>query len=239
MDITNLKNYSDQKRYVAASFGMQALQQYMRFEEGDTVLDAGCGTGEMCSYISKQPGVASVVGFDLSPDFISYAQLHNSAKNVLYHVADTSDASTIKPEWQGAFSKVVCLFVLHWIRDKVSALKVLHSCLKVGGEILLVCPTDKTKVYRSQVLMASHPKWGPYAKDFVASILMPWPSRDLANQSHSSHLLEESGFDVIACHVGNYQYCFDSRDKLRDYLRLISPYLCSIPEDKRGIPSRP
>ncbi|XP_035677354.1 biotin biosynthesis bifunctional protein BioCD-like [Branchiostoma floridae] len=110
-------------------------------------IDAGCGTGELCSYISQQPGVASVVGFDLSPDFISYARTNNSSPNVRYHVADAADPSTIKPEWRGAFSKVVSTFVLHWVKDKPTALNMLNSCLKPGGEIVFLCVSDKSKFH--------------------------------------------------------------------------------------------
>ncbi|KAI8484869.1 hypothetical protein Bbelb_374660 [Branchiostoma belcheri] len=104
MDTTNPRYYS-QNRSLQHDFGLELLQQYMRWEEDDTVLDAGCGTGEICKYISQQPGVASVLGLDVPPDFIRYATQHNSSQNVVYDVSDISDASTIKPEWHGAFSK--------------------------------------------------------------------------------------------------------------------------------------
>ncbi|CAH1262942.1 PPP1R14B [Branchiostoma lanceolatum] len=82
MNTTEAAHYS-QNRSFQHSFGVedtQVLQQYMKWEEGDAVLDAGCGTGEICKYISQQPGVASVVGFDVSPDFVSYASQHNSTQ---------------------------------------------------------------------------------------------------------------------------------------------------------------
>ncbi|CAH1253363.1 Hypp1160 [Branchiostoma lanceolatum] len=122
MDTTKPEHYS-QNSSVQHSLGVEVLQQCMKWEEGDTVLDAGCGTGEICKHISQQPGIASVVGFDASPDFVSYASQYNSSTNILYHVADVSDVTTLKKEWQGAFSKVVSLSVLHWVQDKAAALK--------------------------------------------------------------------------------------------------------------------
>ncbi|XP_066289872.1 juvenile hormone acid O-methyltransferase-like [Branchiostoma lanceolatum] len=179
MDTTKPEHYS-QNSSVQHSFGVEVLQQYMEWEEGDTVLDAGCGTGAICKYISQQPGVASVVGFDVSADFVSFASQHNSSPNILYQVADVSDVSTLKPEWQGAFSKVVSLSVLHWVQDKVAALKALCNCLKPGGEILMTFGTDKNKSVQTNLQMAAHPKWQIYLKDFVPN-LFPWPSSDLAN----------------------------------------------------------
>ncbi|XP_078585214.1 juvenile hormone acid O-methyltransferase-like [Branchiostoma floridae x Branchiostoma japonicum] len=228
MNATKAEHYS-QNSSIQHSVGVAVLQQYMKWEEGDTVLDAGCGTGEICKYISKQPGVASVLGFDVSPDFVSYASQHNSAANILYHVADISDASTIKPEWQGAFSKVISFFVLHWVKDKTAALKALHSCLKPGGEILLILGTDENKSIQTKLKMAEHHKWKPYFKDFLPN-LFPWPSSDLANQH--SRILTECGFEVLSYHLKEYQIVFESREKMRETFRAVYPHLRYIPQDK-------
>ncbi|CAH1264511.1 Hypp3005 [Branchiostoma lanceolatum] len=228
MDTTNPQHYS-QNNALQHSVGVSALQQYMTWEEGDVVMDAGSGTGELCNYISQQPGVASVVGFDLSPDFISYARMNNSSPNVLYHVADASDPSTVKPEWRGSFSKVVSIFALQWIKDKATTLKVLNSCLKPGGEIVFVCDVEKSKA--SEITPAL-PKWKTYLGDADPNVF-PWPSSDLTNDRRSILFLESCGFEVIACDISNYQYSFDSRDQFREYFRGGQTELHSIPEHKQ------
>ncbi|XP_019616241.1 PREDICTED: juvenile hormone acid O-methyltransferase-like [Branchiostoma belcheri] len=230
MDTTNPRYYS-QNRSFQHDLGVELLQQYMRWEEGDTVLDAGCGTGEICKYISQQPGVSSVVGLDVSPDFVRYSSQQNSSPNVLYDVSDISDASTIKPEWQGAFSKVVSFQVLHWVKDKAAALKVLHSCLKPHGEILFWVGIDVNKWGKISPGMASHPKWKVYLKDFEPN-LFPWPSSDLVKESHSSYLLEECGFEVLSCHLKEQQYSFTSREQWKKTMSAVFRHLCYLPPDK-------
>ncbi|XP_019634835.1 PREDICTED: juvenile hormone acid O-methyltransferase-like isoform X2 [Branchiostoma belcheri] len=230
MDTTKPEHYS-QNRSLQQNIGVELLQQYMRWEGGDTVLDAGCGTGEICKYISQQPGVASVVGFDVSPDFISFASQHNSSANMRYHVSDVSDASTIKPEWQGAFSKVVSFAVLHWIQDKVAALKVLHSCLKPGGEMLLWFSTDKSKFCQTVIDMATHHKWKTYLNDFEPN-WFPWPSSDFVNGGCSSRLLEECGFEVLSTHSKEFQESFSSKKQWRELMSSVLPHLSYIPLDK-------
>ncbi|XP_078594833.1 juvenile hormone acid O-methyltransferase-like [Branchiostoma floridae x Branchiostoma japonicum] len=233
MDTGNPHHYS-QNNSLQHGVGVEVLQQYMTWEGGDAVLDAGCGTGELCSYISQQPGVASVVGFDLSPDFISYARTNNSSPNVRYHVADAADPSTIKPEWRGAFNKVVSFFVLHWVKDKATALKALNSCLKPGGEIVFVCVSDKSKFHEVPLELSSLPKWSIYLKD-AAPALFPWPSSDImiTNEQRSSRLMEACGYEVIACDIKKYPHCYISRDQVRGVLRPTLPHLSYIPDDKQ------
>ncbi|XP_066274887.1 juvenile hormone acid O-methyltransferase-like [Branchiostoma lanceolatum] len=226
MDTTKPVHYSKNSSH-QYSFGVEVLQQYMKWEEGDAVLDAGCGTGATCKYISQQPGVASVAGFDVSPDFISYASQHNPSPNILYHVADVSDVSTFKPEWQGAFSKAVSFFVLHWVRDKVSALKALHHCLKPRGEIVTCSTTDKSKILQTFTKMVAHPKWKIYLQHPV--LLFPWPSSDVTNRL----LMEECGFEVLSCQLKAAPEPFESKEKLKEFLGSIFPLLSYIPQDKR------
>ncbi|KAI8514742.1 hypothetical protein Bbelb_073330 [Branchiostoma belcheri] len=217
-----------QNRALQQGLTVQVLQQYMRWEGGDTVMDVGCGTGDICRYISQQPGVASVVGFDLSADFISYARERNSSPNIVYHVGDASDASTFKPEWKGAFGKIVSIFVLHFIQDQVATLKMLHSCLKPGGEILLVTISEKSTIYQVWLELASLPKWEIYMKDFVAN-MFPWPSSDLVKDS--SRLLEECGFQTLACGIKEHRQAFDSKSQILEGIRSVLP--SKVPQDKR------
>ncbi|XP_035698018.1 uncharacterized protein LOC118431045 [Branchiostoma floridae] len=229
MDATTADHYS-RNRSFQQSVGVKVLQQYLRWEGGDTVLDAGCGTGEICTYISQQPGVASVLGFDVSAEFVSFASQYNSAPNVRYDVADVSDISTYKPEWEGAFSKAVCLYVLHWVRDKAAALRAIHSCLTSRGEILLLCDTEESSFNQTSLIMASHPKWQPYLGEFVP-IVFPWPSGDLGK--NRSRLMQECGFEVLSCHIEQNHQHFESKAKLKEWLRAVFPHLNYIPQDRQ------
>eukprot|EP00058_Branchiostoma_floridae_P009199 XP_002594687.1 hypothetical protein BRAFLDRAFT_130920 [Branchiostoma floridae] len=206
MDTTKPEHYT-QNSSLQYSIGIRALQKYMEWEGDDTVLDAGCGTGEICMFISQQPGVASVVGFDVSPDFVSYASQQNSSTNILYHVADVSDLSTIKPEWQGAFSKVVSFSVLHWVRDKVTALKALHSCLKPGGEIVMVFATDESKIIPNYLKMAAHPSWDTGLKS--VKMMSRWFDPYAVQRDMFSKILCPKSYSKVAIPVSTWMknYC--------------------------------
>ncbi|XP_066271838.1 uncharacterized protein [Branchiostoma lanceolatum] len=228
MDTTTPDQYS-QARLPQNSHGLEVLQRYMRWEGGDTVLDVGCGTGEMSQYMSRQPGVTSVVGFDLSTDYISYASQRNSSDKVSYHVANVSDPSTFKSDWSGAFSKVVNLEVLHWVQDKPKALKAMHSCLKPHGELLIVCHADTHRFCKTVSDMTLHPRWKAYLKSFDPK-LYPWSSDDFY-QGHSQ-LLEECGFEVLACgQIEHRPQSFESKGQLRAFMRVSFAQHGHIPQE--------
>lgn len=77
--------------------GMAALSQLDRMltmlnpTEGDVVLDMGCGYGLISQYIAEQTG-AKVVGVDLSPSAIEYANTLAAKNDKLeFHVMDVCD----------------------------------------------------------------------------------------------------------------------------------------------------
>ena len=58
-------------------------------KQGDLVLDLGCGTGISTRFIAEQG--AKVIGVDISPDLIGYAQVNSAHPNAEYHCADITD----------------------------------------------------------------------------------------------------------------------------------------------------
>ena len=48
--------------------------QFVGFENGDRVLDIGCGTGSLTDEIVRTTGAAKIVGIDASQTFLDYAR---------------------------------------------------------------------------------------------------------------------------------------------------------------------
>ncbi|KAI8493785.1 hypothetical protein Bbelb_281320 [Branchiostoma belcheri] len=190
------------------------------------VLDVGCGTGEITKLMSQQPGVKSVVGIDLSSDFISFASKYNAAENVSFHVADASKSADFKPEWKGAFTKATCFTVLHWIQDKRSALKNIASCLEPGGELVINCLLESGE----QMGKLDLPKWKGYLEDFTYGVY-PWPNDDIDGMVQ---LFEEVGFEVLKCQEQNAPRKSFPTDPegSKAFMRTMLPQLKFIPTDK-------
>ncbi len=103
---------------------------------------------------------------------IAAARTNNSATNITYAVWDAQTVGD-NPEWREKFDKVVCFFALHWIPNQPKALRSILTCLKPGGEALLICVNREVVIKEGMQFLQSHPKWSGYLKEYVY-LFHPW-----------------------------------------------------------------
>lgn len=169
-----------------ADFGIQ---------EGDKVLDVGCGFGETALEISRIVGpTGEVVGIDCTDSFIDIAnQERDEAKatNVRYEIGDAQVCDL--PE--AYFDVVYSRFGVMFFQSAVRALRNAHRALKPGGKVCLI-------VWRS---LADNPCWGA-AKEVAlrhlpppgdgASTCGPGPF-SMASEETDRAMLEAAGFPEV------------------------------------------
>lgn len=100
--------------------------------KGKTILDAGCGTGELAGIIARR-GAQKVIGVDYSKDAIGVAKANWKNPNLEFLQKDIND---IKEK----FDVVVSLGTLEHLDEPLSALKKLKSLLKPNGSLIITCP---------------------------------------------------------------------------------------------------
>ena len=100
--------------------------------KGKTVLDAGCGTGELAGLIAKR-GVKRVVGIDYSKDAIAVAQKNWKAPNLEFF---QKDINQIKEK----FDIIVSLGTLEHLDEPFVVLKKLKNLLNPSGSLIITCP---------------------------------------------------------------------------------------------------
>lgn len=64
------------------------------FVQGRHVIDAGCGFGYGTAILSET-GVATILGVDIAPEAIAYAQKHFSGSNITFNIDDCEKLATI------------------------------------------------------------------------------------------------------------------------------------------------
>lgn len=118
-------------------------------EEGDTVLDVGCGTGSATMKAAAK--ARQVVGIDLSPHMIELAE-KKTVKKCLDNVCFTaSSVEDYKPE--EAFDKVISSFMIPHVKPHLrpAIYACMYGFLKPGGTVGLfgskgeVCDVYETR----------------------------------------------------------------------------------------------
>lgn len=94
---------------------------------GLRVLDMGCGTGEMCSWLLEN-GAASVTGIDVSERMLATAK--KSSQNRITYINVSAEDAAFEP---GSFDLVVSTYLLNYIEHIPPVFEKIHAWLKPGG----------------------------------------------------------------------------------------------------------
>jgi trans-aconitate methyltransferase len=122
----NSKLYDNSHDFVS-KFGQDILS-YLNPRAGETILDVGCGTGDLAKQISSVG--AEVVGIDSSADMISTAK--SKYPDIEFYHMDVRQM-----HFDIQFDAIFSNAVLHWVPEKEIVIKNMHSLLKDNGRIVI------------------------------------------------------------------------------------------------------
>jgi trans-aconitate 2-methyltransferase len=101
--------------------------------ENLSVIDLGCGTGELTLKLAGALSGASVVGIDNSPAMLEKANANVNA-NVNFELRSIEDLS-------GEWDLIISNAAIHWVEDHPKLLEKLWERLKPGGQIAVQVPS--------------------------------------------------------------------------------------------------
>lgn len=238
--------YSNPVLYSTSAYGQETdafkvLQKCTsHWGDSECIMDAGCGIGNVTKHLlSTIPTICKVIGVDILPDMINYANTFNSDPKISYHVADLQDKSTFRDDWIGSFDKVFSFTTLHWITDHAKVFQNFNSCLKLNGEVIANFPYEFPR-WNKAFNGVMEGKWRSYLSDFRTTLINVENIGELNNQSWQTSgdpikeykiLVEEQGFRVekIESVLPGSFLC--SMDQLERMLLSICPQLAMIPEE--------
>ncbi|MEH2221258.1 MAG: methyltransferase domain-containing protein [Nostoc sp.] len=178
------KNYWDATLYEDKhAFVWQYGEDLLKFlnpQPGESILDLGCGTGQLTAKIA-QVG-AEVMGVDYASAMIEKAR--ENYPHIRFDVADARKFQVDKP-LDGVFSNAV----LHWVKEAESAIASIHQSLKPGGRFVAEFG-GKGNVQAIATALESALE----AINMPAQALNPWYFPSIGEYAS---LLEQQGFDVI------------------------------------------
>ena len=116
----------DQQHHFVSDYGADVLQ-WLAPQQGEHILDVGCGTGALASQITESG--ASVYGVDASSEMIAAAMI--SYPNLNFEVIDATKLP-YKEDFDAIFSNAT----FHWIENQEALIKGLYKSLKPGGRLV-------------------------------------------------------------------------------------------------------
>ncbi|MBR5381020.1 MAG: methyltransferase domain-containing protein [Oscillospiraceae bacterium] len=130
------------ERYAAAN-GLQTstgkrLIDSIRFSPAMSVLDAGCGSGELTFLLARQVPDGHVTGIDASGSMIRRAEASlriMGLNNLAFQACDINGI-----EWRESFDLVFSNSVLHWVTEIEDGVRRFYRALKPGGTLAAQFP---------------------------------------------------------------------------------------------------
>ncbi|MFB9278979.1 class I SAM-dependent methyltransferase [Cohnella cellulosilytica] len=105
----------------------QDLIEWLKPVKGETVVDFGCGTGDLAAAIARQG--ASVYGLDISPEMVERAR--KKYPDLEFRCVDGTGWRA-DFEYDAVFSNAA----LHWMTEPEAAVRSFLSGLKPGGRLV-------------------------------------------------------------------------------------------------------
>ncbi len=102
-------------------------------KEGSTVLDIGCGTGQLCAALAEEKG-CRVVGLDLSLRMLKFARKTHSNPALTFLHGDATDLSEFVDR---SFDYACVVFLLHEL-EQTERMRVLAEALRVAKSLIIV-----------------------------------------------------------------------------------------------------
>lgn len=104
---------------------------FMKIQEGESVLDVGSGTGVLALALAEKTRASKIVGIDLSQGFIEYARGKSKDPRLVFELGDAQNL----PYADNSFDRSMTMLVLQFVPDKLKAIAEMKRITKPGGAI--------------------------------------------------------------------------------------------------------
>lgn len=99
--------------------------------DGGSILDAGCGTGALSAELVARTEHAHIVGIDISPAYVAYAEASTKSARIAFETGDLTALSYPDATFEQVYSQIV----LHFIPDTARAVSELVRVTKPHGKV--------------------------------------------------------------------------------------------------------
>jgi len=195
------------------------LFNLIKIRNGMSVVDLGCGTGELTRRLADQLPGSSVLGIDNSPQMLQRAE--SMRLPGLTFVA--GDIATLDGKWDLVFSHAA----IHWLDNHLTLIPRLMALVNPGGQIAVQEPSNHR--HPSHTLIIETASEEPY-RSFLGGWIRRSPVLEIDRYAELLHL---SGGIEITVIEKVYPHLLDDADAIVEWTSgtTLVPYLERLPQD--------
>jgi trans-aconitate methyltransferase len=206
------------------SWGQKVLAR-LKLRGGETVLDAGCGTGRLTADLLEALPDGRVVGVDLSQNMLSAAREHLQAFGARVSLVG-ADLKALP--FSHAFDGIVSTASFHWVLDHDLLFANLRRALRPGGWLRAQCGggANLARLRARMSALAQTAEFAPYLGDSRE----PWLFQDAQGMKCT---LRRAGFVEIETNLEPAPTLFESRQEYVDFVRtvIVRTHMQRLPDE--------
>lgn len=201
------------------------LMKYVPLQGNEKVLDVGCGEGKITAELVQKLPKGSILGIDISPSMIEFAQKHFSfpGSAIEFMLKDAQEMN-----FSSKFDVILSFTALQWIGSHEKFLSRAYESLNPSGRLAVTMPMGLPDALEQAVLeVVAFPRWAAYFENFLTG----W---NFATEEGYEKLLVEAGFKVSRCEAVPQKDVFPSREAFEKFISQWFPYLRPLPESEKA-----
>lgn len=211
--------FYDGKHSFVSKFG-EDLVAMLAPQNGERILDLGCGTGDLAYQLDKF-GV-NVTGVDKSENMIDQAK--SKYPHVKFEAFDATDL-VYKEEFDAVFSNAT----LHWVKPAKDALDCVYNALKQGGRFVAEFGGKGNVQLITDEIVNQLTGLGIDYNDND----FPWYFPSIGEYAT---LMEEAGFNVTFANHFNRPTPLEGEDGLNNWINMFGSHLLAgVPEETKDV----
>lgn len=132
--VGNVLSYLPLKYWTRRLIDIPILLKWAKISRSASILEIGCGSGEISRYLSKTLHCKNYIAIDTDPQIIAKAETQTGGlTSIIYQVAD----AVYLPFDRCSFDAVIQMDLLHHISDWKKVIREIHRVLKKNGKLVM------------------------------------------------------------------------------------------------------
>ncbi|MBA3238665.1 MAG: methyltransferase domain-containing protein [Parachlamydiaceae bacterium] len=202
------------------------LLKYVTIQKHGSLLDVGCGDGKITAEIAALIPDGSVIGVDISPAMIEFAQIafpQSNFPNLKFFLKDAQ-----KLDFNSQFDFIFSFTALQWVQNHEAFLTGAYKSLKCDGTLALTMPMGLPPTLELAVTeLIDRPEWSSYFNKFSTG----W---NFIDDTAYMNLLGLNQFNVVRLAVVPQRDIFPSRSVFEKFISQWFPYLRPLPQNLKA-----